>query len=206
MRPRLPILVRRKLVAASSTTWNPADKGAGVTLSNGNRTATLTTATGDQGTRSTTSKTSGKFVYEVVWNQVGGYADTGAGIALSTAAFTSLGANGTGGFIVFANSGGMFLNGANQGLSGWAASATAMFAVDLTNGKVWFASSNNPGKWNNTTHDPATNTGGYSLSALSGAKFAAIVMSNGATNQAFTANFGQSPFVNSVPAGFSAWG
>jgi hypothetical protein len=205
MRPRLPIMVRRRLVAAA-TTWNPADKTSGLTLSNGNLTANFPSGSGgDQGTRSTTSKTSGKWVFEALWNGSGTYADTGAGIALAGSSFASLGANGTGGFIAYVLNGGMFLNAVNQGLDGWNAGQTLMVAIDLGNNKLWIATSNNPGKWNNTTSDPATNTGGFSLASLSGPKYAVVTLSNGASGQAMTGNF-KGPFVNAVPAGFSAWG
>ena len=47
------------------TTWNPSDKNADVTLSNGNLTATAATNSVHLVARGTTSKSTGKAFYEV---------------------------------------------------------------------------------------------------------------------------------------------
>lgn len=45
-------------------TWNPSDKSANVTLSNGNLTATITANTAFYGARATIGKSSGKWYWE----------------------------------------------------------------------------------------------------------------------------------------------
>src|SRR5215813_13939651 len=112
------------------TTWNPSDKSAGVSLSNGNLTAVIASGTGDQGARSTTSKTSGKFVFEVTFNQVGAsVADTGAGIGLSGATFPGLGSNASSGAMIYVNGGNIWVNGTRVFTGGnWSSSAVLMVA------------------------------------------------------------------------------
>jgi hypothetical protein len=136
--------------AAAAVTWNPADKNASVTLSNGNKTANAASAS--QTVRATSSKSTGAWYFEVVFTG-NSFSFTVAGIANASALLTQyVGANangyshGTGGFSYFNGSG--------------TASAptlfpgdTLMVAVDLTNLKIWFGVN---GTW---TGNPAAGTG-----------------------------------------------
>src|SRR6516165_10234387 len=77
---------------------------------------------------------------------------------------------------------------------------TIGIALDFTNSKVWWKDLSNNGQWNDSaTDDPGTNTGGSTM-AVTGALFPAVTSNNGSI---FTANFGASSFVGSVPSGFS---
>src|SRR5215472_115774 len=202
----------------ATTTWNPADKGAHITLSANNLLATMAAGSaGDEGVRSTTSKSSGKWVYEMGYNFPGGaVSDTGCGIANGSATFPGLGGNGNLGAMLFMGaSGPLYVNTFHYGSpvnSNWTSAAmTTMWALDVGNNKLWFATSNN-GLWNNdvlANQNPATNTGGINLTTpagVTGPYYAACVITAGNTGQAFSVNFGQSAFVNAVPSGFSAWG
>lgn len=51
---------------APASAWNPADKGASMVLSNGNRTATISAAMG--GVRGTRARSAGKYMFEVQCN------------------------------------------------------------------------------------------------------------------------------------------
>jgi hypothetical protein len=171
----------------------------------------------DAGARSTTSKTSGKWVWETQFNFSGSsFADTGIGIANASATFPGLGGTGTNGAVLFLSaSGPMYVNNFHYGSpvnSNWnSASYTTMWALDVGNSKLWFATSNN-GQWNNdilANQNPATNTGGINYASpggLTGPFFIACVMTGANVGQTFTLNCGQSAFVNTAPSGFSAWG
>src|SRR5262245_53474608 len=80
--------------AAPGSTWNPSDKSANMTLSNGNLTAQCS-VTGDTGVRGTSSATTGKLYFEVTTDQTGiaNGGDTGIGIGASTANLNTVGAN-----------------------------------------------------------------------------------------------------------------
>lgn len=71
---------------AASSTWNPADKAAGITLTNGNLTATGDAVAGYDNVRGTSSKTTGKWAFEVT--KVGA-PGMGVGVGLSTASLTN---------------------------------------------------------------------------------------------------------------------
>jgi hypothetical protein len=80
-------------------------------------------------------------------------------------------------------------------------------AVDLTANRLWFW---NPTaqRWNGAasgTQNPATGTGGYDISYITGAKFPAWSGFNGTNGDVCLANFGASAFQNALPSGFSSW-
>jgi hypothetical protein len=85
-----------------------------------------------------------------------------------------------------------------------AAGDTVAIEVDFTHSKAWMQSSSN-GKWNNDVignQNPATNTGGFSISTISGALFpCASVFGTGFST---TLN-GEGAFVVTPSSGFSAW-
>lgn len=76
-------------------------------------------------------------------------------------------------------------------------------AVDMGNNAIWFRL--NGGNWNNNVSDnPATNTGGISISPMntSGTLWAEFYINN---TDALTVNFGASAYNNSAPSGFGNW-
>lgn len=75
---------------------------------------------------------------------------------------------------------------------------------DAPNGKVWFRR-NNTGNWmpGGATADPATNTGGMNVSAMTGDTYFALqFLSSGSGS--VVANFGGSAFAYTPPTGFGA--
>jgi len=82
-------------------------------------------------------------------------------------------------------------------------------AVDLTHSKVWFY---NPATklWNNAaigSQNPATNTGGSTISGIGTPLFPAWsgFFSSGIAADIVIANFGATAFFNTMPSGFSTW-
>ncbi|MEJ2435467.1 MAG: hypothetical protein P8Y53_20805, partial [Pseudolabrys sp.] len=74
-------------------------------------------------------------------------------------------------------------------------------AVDLDNRRIWFRKNN--GYWNySSTADPATNSGGFDISAIMGLGVWPFVTS-GVNGAACTFNFGDSAFAQAVPSGFT---
>lgn len=184
----------------TTTTLNPSDKGADLTLSNGNLTASGT-PTGDQIVRATNAVASGKFYFEVTAAAMPGN-DASAGIGLLSAT-----ASGVGSAVadsVFLN-GVIYINNVQVGPScgAYSPGGTLRVAVDVDAGRIWFSSADN--QWNNHTgvisNDPATGSNGLSLSSMPGPYYPFLEFTGGQACSA-TVNFGATPFLGPVPAGF----
>src|SRR6185437_4230 len=199
-----------------TTTWNPSDKTSGITLSNTNHTASWTLK--QNGVRSTSSKSTGKFYFEATFTNGGGgsgFSLPGLGFANALETFTS----GNGGSGVTSNSLGTYINGGGQAyingsnVSTFASSydvspVTTFIAVDIGSKLLWISQSNKSGVWNNSAPaNPATGTGGINISSLaSGPYFICCGCDSNITGGATcTLNAGDSAFVGSIPSGFSAW-
>lgn len=176
------------------TTWNPADKAAGITLSNGNNTATG--SSGNNSVRGTTSHapSDGKFYFEFnTITMVGGSGVIGlenAAVGLTTNSTNGMGVSPSGGF-----PGGSF--GADP------TGVVIGVAVDAVHLRVWFRY--DAGNWNNSgTADPATNTGGIDYSGMSGGDtvFPFVFLQNGGT---VTINTDSTSFAHAAPSGFDPW-
>jgi hypothetical protein len=197
-----------------TTALNPNDAAPGVVLSNGNLTAGATTD-GSTAVRSTQGQSSGKFYFEVAFSWGGAGSVTGCGVYAMTASLIgSPLASALGSATVYAN-GGIWVNGTSTGVaisnltaypSGGVYIATRCVAVDLTDSTIWFRTNNE--LWNaSSTANPATNTGGISISALfpTNVAFAGLAFQNASSSPTTeTANFGATAFAYSVPGGFSA--
>src|SRR3990167_4654872 len=171
--------------APTYATWNPSDKGANVTLSNGNLTASFDTS--DNAVRSTISKSSGKWYWELSFDS-GTNADFG-GIALSTAALTDYVGADANGYGWWASNGWVMNSGAPVATySTLAAGDIIGIALDLDGGILTM--------YKNNTAQSATITG------LSGTWFAAI--SRRGVAASITANFGATAFTYTPPTGFNA--
>jgi hypothetical protein len=186
---------------AATTTWNPSDKSANITLSGGNLTVQASTSS-DGAVRSTSSKISGKLYFEIDWTGSSG-TNTGCGICTAAANLSTLGPTSNNGAILY-GTGGIWVNGTNLGIGlGSVASGTVCFAIDLTNSRFWTRI--NAGNWNASgTANPATNTGGVNIAALTSSPIYACTTLTSATS-ANTANFGGSTFQQAIPSGFVAW-
>lgn len=188
----------------TSATLNPADL-ANCTLSGGNLTAT-SGGVSDGGVRSTTSYATGKLYFEVTYNSGAAGLHDGCGILTPTQSLTTIG-NGNGGFVFLYGNTWVYFNGSGsvQLGSNTAFGTVICFAIDLVNQQGWVRM--NAGNWNASgTANPATNTGGISISGLfsSSAALAVIETANTGAAQS-TINFGATNFAQTVPGGFSSW-
>lgn len=188
----------------ATTTFNPADKSAHITLSGGNLIATGDGAGGgDDLVRSTTSKTVGKLYFE--GNLTTGGTEFAIGLANSTATLTAFLGTDNNGIGIF-KSGHIFRNGSNV-LSGpaFANGDIVGVAIDFPNNLIWFRNNTAPTVWNaGGTADPATGVGGLSIAAITGPFF--ICFDNpGSPVTTSAVNPGNS-FNAAAPSGYSAWG
>lgn len=178
-----------------------------VTLSNGNLTATHSSATNNSGARSTTFKSSGKYYFEVTVGATHGQNDA-IGIVSSGTAYVNL-ANGQGGPVLALTTGTIWGNNLNSGstLGAVVAGNVVCFAINSDTGLFWVRKNN--GNWNaSAPANPATGVGGIVGGAV-GTPGAPIIGFSGTGTLAgdnMTANFGVSAFTGAAPSGFtSGW-
>ena len=179
--------------AITYSTWDPLKKSSGATLSNGNLTATMGSATGMF--LSTVGISSGKKYWEVALgnnpsaSQIPGIAKVQASYANwcgQTA--TSYGVDNFNGSLF--NGGGVALAGVYPAQGYPTGGVTFGIALDMDNGKLYIRDST--GWYGGGTPGTAVVTG------LTGTYYAA----GGYQFDAQTANFGASTFAYPVPAGF----
>lgn len=152
--------------------------------------------------RSITTHTTGQWYFEITINAAAKLSDVGVGVDNGTENLNLSGGQAKG--ICWVGSGSVNYNGT---LNAYLASTFFVgdilgVAVDITNAKIWFRE--NGGNWNNSASaNPATNTGGFSISAIVPTVYALAQLSS--VGDQVTANF-LGTFGFSAPAGFSAWG
>lgn len=187
----------------SYTSWSPTDQ-QNVTLDTPRLTMTASATTGAG--RAIDSLSSGKYYWEYTFVNVTS-SSTGVGIAIATAPLGTLSSNATGGIMVY-KGGTTWLNGAsNANTIGFPSNGSVVcVALDVSSKLIWFRLGAG-GSWNatsGTANNPATGTGGISLSALATPYFPACCPF--ASADSISGNFGQSAFVGAVPSGFtSGW-
>ncbi len=182
------------------TTWNPSDKTAGTTLSNGNLTATFA-GTGN-GVRSVPGVSAGKWYWEVRFNT--GPGPPGVGVANASATLGTVWSTPTNAAVAY--NGSTYVNnvlhgGGSSGISIIPAKTIAI-AWDAGVQRLWFRNVTDGGNWNNnSSNNPATNVGGIDIAVLGSSLFA--LACGGSAD--WIANFGATAFAGAVPSGFSAW-
>ena len=191
---------------AAFTTWNPSDKNASITLSNGNRTGTNNTGGAHAGVRSIASRSTGKYYYEIYANVQTFTGFSYFGVANSTASLSNyLGVDANA--AIMTGGGGAVCNGASIGTGdGLANTQTMGIAVDFTALKIWFWN-NVTARWNGdilANQNPSNGTGGFSIAALAAGPYFPA-MSIYQLNDQFTANFGATAYLNTAPTGFGNW-
>lgn len=187
----MPVPSQQLLLAGSGgapiySTWNPADKSASVTLSGGNLTASV--AFNNIGSvRSTVSKSSGKWYWEVTVASISGGDICAVGIAKAGSVNLGSDANSW----AYWSDGSVFNNNvlATTGTSWLAGSVTIGIAVDVTAGTVAFY-------LNNVLQ--------YTYpSGVTGPVFACLHLDGTNGARVGTANFGASALTYSPPSGFN---
>lgn len=184
------------------TTWNPSDKGPNITLLNSNLTARLpTSGSGDECVRSTTSKASGKWYFEVVadWT-VGG--DRMPGIMTASGSLTHFPGFDTQGWGAFFATGSadwlIYNNNASTTFNNGASNGDVVgVCIDLNSNFLYFTKNGV-----NFLGNPAAGTGGQAIAA--GTWFA-VVGGVYLGNADMTASFGSTAFAFNPPTGFVAW-
>lgn len=160
---------------ARFSTWDPANKGADLTLSNGNLTVT-SSGLHPESVRATTSLSTGVRVVRHVYNSgttiFPGFVNSTFSI-ISTVTVIGSEANGV---AYSASNGIVSYNGATLATLATAAPGDLIdVAIDMANKAIWVRI--NSGNWNGSgTANPATNTGGLSISAMTGPFFPAVTM------------------------------
>jgi hypothetical protein len=202
-------LIRAGSLAAAAggaaVTWNPVDKAATVTLSGGDLIATSSGA-GTEGTvRSTTSKSSGKYYFEARMLNYDNNRPS-IGIANATQSLTTgLGLTVNSNAIYPELDAWYYNNVAGDGIDLFMTdNALIYIAADLDNGKLWMKyPAGVTGHWNKDAADnPATNTGGQTLS-VTGPYYISAGMAGGAASvELFIAS---AAWAGSPPSGFGEW-
>jgi len=195
--------------AITPTTLNPADKDTHITLSGGNLTAAGTAGwTGL--VRSISSKSTGKFYWETIYNAT--QSNSGVGLAIgslsvSTQTFQNAGTGKCG----LTQGGVVWVDGATSITVGGVPSSSVSFgtitsgtlicvAVDIAAQLIWWRLGA-AGNWNNNAaRNPATGVGGVSILNV-GTAFATDCFGGADT---LISNFGGSAFTGAVPSGFTA--
>ncbi len=194
----------------AATTWDTGFNG-GLTLSNGNLTATSNVAS-FKTTRSTTSKTTGK-VYLEVTNTLFDTNGFIMGVGTSSASsgnFPGTDASAYGFQCAAGGDGEEYYNNSYVG-SPWASCVqgdVVGVAIDVDNKLIWLKNLTIGSGWNSATggtQDPGTGQGGLSMSSISGAFYFMWGGLDNPGHNSATVNFGATSFTGTAPSGFSVW-
>lgn len=196
----------------TGTVFSATDVGTGAgynvpILTNGNKTCQLTS-----NNNNTTvdvcvdSQSSGKYYFEVT---IDAGASRGIALGLITAGQSrqlGSGSLSSSGCALVTNGGSVQVNGSTLAtITGFSNGGIYGFAWDFGLTKFW-ARAGAAGNWdNNGAHDPVTNVGGFSFSALAGALKPIVWMcSFSSPNCQVTLNMGDSAFGGVTPSGYTA--
>lgn len=182
-------------------TLNPSDKSSYITLSNGNLTATASSS-GWRSVRSTLSKNSGRWYFEIAADSIYGVAAGQLGLFgiadlnMSVDSYVgSSSGNGWGWWGYDVQKQYYHAGSASSAKVGLADGDKVMIAFDVEAGKLWFGKN---GTWN-ASGNPAAGTNEIFSGLDASSYYACISLQNPAY---VTANFGQNTFSHTVPAGF----
>lgn len=205
--------------SASTSTWNPADAAASLTLTSGNLDV-FSTAGVKGSVRATHGQTTGKFYFEfttpndtAAFNLAVGIANSSHNLATDVAGSTTNSA------MLYSPDGETFINNVAVGSSGAITTTGGVYAaiaVDLVSKRMWIGSSSYAtGFWNNSASaSPVTGVSSIDLSSLS---FTGNIFPMGyiaavtQANAEILANFGGSPysyastFATLQASGYSNW-
>lgn len=183
----------------ATSTFDPATIANGV-LSNGNLTYTHNAVTTQDGARTTTNHTAGKYYLEItLTSMLASGGNTGVSFGDTTATYANQGSGlGSHGIIEYLNTGDIYANGTKVGSGNGAGRAPATgdvigMTIDVTNKQVWFQ--------NITTG--AAQQGPFT--PTSEANYQAMLVTN-TSGGVYTINTGGSAFVGALPSGAVAWG
>lgn len=172
---------------SSFSTWNPSDKGAAVTLSNGDKTMALTS--NNDCVRGTDGKTSGKWYWEITVDSFSGASGPGIGVANGSAGLTASFAVANA-WCYYSQNGNKYDEGSGSAYGAtFTSGAVIGVALDVDAGTVeFFKNGSSQGVW---------------TPGLTGTIYP-FVGGDSVINLQLTANFGASAFAYSPPSGFTA--
>jgi hypothetical protein len=198
-------------MTTSSVAWNGSDKAAEITLTNGGLTATNNRVSFNgthYAVRATSGKSTGKWVFRARFTDFESSSDVSIGLANATHSLsTYIGAAGSNS-VGFRASGLVHLNGASLGtMEAAVVGEYTDIAADLDNDKLWVRIVGGSNNWNDGVgEDPATNTGGVSIAALTGTVYPACSLFLGAHDGGPNiCDYVQSIPASDVPSGFTFW-
>jgi len=183
-----------------TTTWNPSDKGANITLSGSDLVATMGAATPNIVRSVHGFSGSEKIYFEVVCTTAGGAVGFGVGISNSSELVSTY-LGDTNNSISYYADAPLYINDVSVlTLTTYTSGDVIGVAVDNSANKIWVRK--NSGSWNNSgSDDPSTATGGYSLSGvITGTRYAALEMEN--SGGVGTARFSSGSWTLGAPSGF----
>jgi hypothetical protein len=194
------------VVVVTGTNWNPADAGAGVTLSNSDLTADGVLSNSFNVVRAVAHHTTGKYYYEsLIDAQQAATSFPKIGIGEATIAYNNLlgyGATGKFSTMQAGSLGFCYRNGAYkaQGVTFLVGDRVGI-AVDLTAGKIWFAKNN---VWI-LSGDPAAGTN-ETWTLTTGIDYYPICnVQNPSLGTTLTSAFAAGTFTFTPPTGFDPW-
>jgi hypothetical protein len=171
-------------------TWNPADKGASVTLSGGDLVATCASGV-NHNARSTVSKSAGKWYWEVSLQNTGGMGIM-LGVANASQSVTASPLSGSDCLVLRLNDGSIWKGGSSVGSMGTTLDNGDVLSIAYDAGAGTVGFSKNGGAY-------TTISGG---DLPSGALFALFCGGGGSgADEIATANFGASAFIYTPPTG-----
>lgn len=162
-------------------TWNPADKGAQVTLSGGDLMATRNAGAGM--VRATQGKSSGKWYWEITYTTAG---NQNNGVANASASLTNYLTSDANGWGFWADDGN---NNCAAGLGAFADGVVVGFALDMDAGTLTIYKNN------------ALQGGGPMCTGITGTIYPAWSCENNAVTG--TANFGATTMAYTAPGGYN---
>lgn len=186
------------VAAPTYATWNPLDKSANITLSNGNLTATGSGSWSS--VRSTVSKTSGKYYCEIIPNNSSSGEYVIIGICDSTMSLTTFTGNTaySWGWWGHQTSHRYYHNSSytETGVPSFTNNDVLQIAFDIGSNKLWFGKN---GTWNGSGN-PATGENPI-YSDLDSSSYFVSASLYGSAN--VLVNFGASSFTYTLPSGFT---
>ncbi len=184
------------------TTWNPSDKGTGVTLSNGNLTA-VTPGSGFYGTRATIGYTvtssAVKVYFEIVCDSIPSGNEQQIGVATSGVDIDNY-EPGLDALAYIAERSGVFMNnGSTTASTTWTTGDVIQVAFDTSTGKIWFGKNNT---WMNSGNPASGTSPAYTVTSSN--TYYPVISSSSATT--FSARFANAHGPTyTPPSGFVMW-